>query len=51
MNKSFHIHYLKLFIVIFALIALTGCSLAPGYTDPDTGKLEAKAARISLLKK
>lgn len=51
MNKSFHIHCLKLFIVIFALIALTGCSLAPGYTDPDTGKLEAEAARISLLKK
>ena len=33
------------------LLLLTGCSLAPVYTDPDTGELVADAARISLLKK
>ena len=33
------------------LLLLTGCSLAPVYTDPDTGELVANAARISLLKK
>lgn len=53
MNKSTHNikYFLKLFVVIAALVALTGCSLAPEYTDPDTGELKAQAAKISLLKK
>lgn len=52
MISSFNIKNKLLFtiLVIFTLL-ISGCNIAPEYTDPSTGKPIVEVAKISLLKK